>query len=104
MLFYRTSSFQNAVIAQNVSVKASKPIKETFAPPELHKNSSCKGLIDNVFNYHSFSDVAKNDDHNLLYKIRILQICIEKERITVEQLEPELAWLGYEAKLSGLER
>jgi hypothetical protein len=105
MLFYQTSSFQNAVIAGDLSVLAPKAIKDMFAQPNLQKNKASRGLIDNVFNYHSFDSLGRNDDHNLLYKIRILQICSARGRSTTFDLLSELAKLGYDADGRGaLER
>lgn len=105
LLFYQTSSFQNAILVQKIDALMSTSTRTIFGKAVLRKNYSCTGLIDNVFNYHSFDDAKNNDAHSLLQKIRILQVCIREGTSTDAHLCSKLAELGYDVSAhSELER
>jgi hypothetical protein len=97
LLFFQTSTFQNAIDVQKLRIVSDPKIQALTARVAVRKNNACRGLVDNVFNYHSFDHLNNNDDHKLLQKIRVLQICAQRATITDSQLRHEMIELGYES-------
>lgn len=68
LLFTDTDYFENAIRAEaEITFTASGQIR-------LQKNSGHRGRVDNIYSYLVLHEPSSKDEHNLLEKIRVLQV------------------------------
>jgi len=99
LLFFETSTFQNAMDVKRIKSSGDPRLQDVTGRVSVCKNYACRGLVDNVFNYHSFDHKNNNDNHNLLQKVRILQVCCRHQAISEEGLRNAMTEFGYDLGL-----
>lgn len=92
MLFFSTSTFQNALKVERSGLEGSIGGNRIIS-----RNGTCRGLVDNVFNYHSLDHANFNGNHKLLQKVRILQILCEAGSVSLEDVMAAMHNFGYDA-------
>ncbi|MGB9367603.1 MAG: hypothetical protein WCE79_16470 [Xanthobacteraceae bacterium] len=95
LLLFNSMAFQNAITTRPVRPQPARKLNPVEGV-SLEKNTGTTSLVDNVFNYHFFEHENNNDNHKLLEKIRLLQLCAQTEGLTETTLMEGLQNLGYD--------
>ncbi len=101
LLFYEVPMFRNSVFRPNAAdagdeilyrgrQKRADERQRKSDDTRLHSNNAYTGFIDNVFNYHLAEREPDSHEHQLLQKVRFLQMCPTEEWERVEKLQTEL--------------
>ena len=92
MLFFATSTFQNALEIDRF------PSESKLVPGghDIKQNRTCRGLIDNIFNYHSLDHDNYHSGHKLLQKLRILQILTHRSTVSTDAIKSAMEGFGYD--------
>lgn len=96
LLVFQSATFKNLIYVDvNEATISSPKLRKAIPRTELKKSSASTALVDNVFNYHCMDHDNRNDAHNLLLKVRILQVCARAGALTKQAIRDELYDLGY---------